>query len=100
MPRRTNSLALAMRMLTREWHAGELRILIAALLVAVGSVSAVGFFTDRVEQAMAMQAAELLAADSLMHSSEPIGEAKVDKGPLIWLDHRENLELSKCSSGR
>ena len=69
--------ALSMRMLAREWHAGELRILIAAVLIAVASITAVGFFTDRVEQAMGKQAAELLAADVLMHSSEPINEDKV-----------------------
>ena len=68
-------LPLALRTLKREWHAGELGILAVALVVAVGSITAVGFFTDRVEQAMEFQATELLAADTLMHSSEPLDEA-------------------------
>ena len=89
----SKDLALAMRMLTREWHAGELRILIAAVLIAVGSVTAVGFFTDRVEQAMGMQAAELLAADVLMHSSEPIGDDKVAHARKLGLASARTLSF-------
>ena len=89
----SKDLALAMRMLTREWHAGELRILIAAVLIAVGSVTAVGFFTDRVEQAMGMQAAELLGADVLMHSSEPIGDDKVAHARKLGLASARTLSF-------
>ena len=98
--RGTSSLALAIRLLAREWHAGELRILIAALLVAVGSVTAVGFFTDRVEQAMTMQAAELLAADTLIALLRADQRDQSRAGPRFWLAHREDPELSKCASGR
>ena len=63
---------LALRGIGREWHAGELKVLIAALVVAVASTTAVGFFTDRVERAMHSQAAELLAADIVLHSPQPI----------------------------
>jgi len=38
----------ALRMLARDWRAGELRVLAAALVVAVASVTSVGFFADRV----------------------------------------------------
>ena len=84
---------LALRMLLREWHAGELRILSAALVVAVGSITAVGFFTDRVEQAMVMQAAELLAADTLMHSSEPISESYLDSARSLGLESARTLSF-------
>jgi hypothetical protein len=40
---------LALRMLARDWRAGELRVLAAALVVAVASVTSVAFFADRVE---------------------------------------------------
>ena len=69
---KSGPLRLSLLGLGREWHSGELRVLIAALVVAVASMTAVGFFTDRVERAMFMQAAELLAADVVMHSSAPL----------------------------
>lgn len=58
-----NSFALSLRMLRREWRAGELRVLAAALVIAVASVTSVGFFTDRVGRALAQQANMLLGAD-------------------------------------
>jgi len=54
---------LAFRLLKREWRAGELRVLLAALVVTVASITAVGLFTDRMERAMETGANELLAAD-------------------------------------
>lgn len=69
---------LALRALRREWRAGELRILFAALIVAVGGMTAVGFFTDRVELAMETHATELLAADLVLHSPDPIEASLVD----------------------
>jgi putative ABC transport system permease protein len=63
---------LAIRMLRREWRAGELKVLAAALIIAVASVSSVGFFTDRMERAMESGATELLGADLLLYSRTPI----------------------------
>src|SRR3990172_7141074 len=65
------ALILSLRMLRRDWRAGELRILTLALIVAVASVTAVGFFTDRIQQALAQQANELLGADLVITSSHP-----------------------------
>lgn len=63
---------LALRLLTREWRAGELHVLAAALLVAVAAVTTVSFFTDRVDRALAYQANELLAADLVLVSDHPV----------------------------
>lgn len=65
-------LRFALRALKRDWRAGELGVLGAALLIAVGSVTAVGFFTDRARQGMAQQANELLAADLAVLSPQPL----------------------------
>ncbi len=46
-----NTLRLALRMLRRDWRAGELTVLIAALVLAAASVGTVGFFADRVKGA-------------------------------------------------
>ncbi len=59
----------ALRMLWRDWRSGELTILCLSLLIAITSMTAVGFFTDRIERGMQQQAAELLGADLVVASS-------------------------------
>lgn len=67
--------ALALRLLLRDWRAGELRVLAAALVVAVAAVTAVGFFTDRIRLALERQATELLGADLVVSSDHPLDVA-------------------------
>src|SRR3954469_5846757 len=66
------SIALAGRMLRRNWAAGELRVLWLALVIAVASVTTVGFFADRVQSALDTQANELLGGDLVMIADHPI----------------------------
>ncbi len=65
-------LKLSARMLKRDWRSGELRVLLVSLVIAVTSVTAVGFFVDRVEQGMKNQAAELIAADLVISSPHDV----------------------------
>lgn len=65
-------IAMAWRALRRDWQAGELRVLAIALVIAVASVAAVGFFTDRIQLAMERQASELLGADLVVASANPL----------------------------
>jgi putative ABC transport system permease protein len=67
-----NTLRLALRLLRRDWRAGELRVLIAALILAVGSVGTVGFFADRVKGALTTQANLLLGADIMVSGDRPL----------------------------
>ncbi len=67
-----NSTVLALRLLRRDWRAGELRLLATALVIAVASVTSVAFFTDRIERAMQRQASEVLAADLRLDSRDPL----------------------------
>jgi len=64
----SHQLRFAARAFKRDVKAGELRVLALALIVAVASVTAVGFFTDRIGRAMERQAADVLAADLLATS--------------------------------
>jgi predicted lysophospholipase L1 biosynthesis ABC-type transport system permease subunit len=59
------------RMLRRDARGGELRLLAAALVVAVAALTAVGFFTDRVRQALERESHQLLGADLLLVSDQP-----------------------------
>ncbi len=67
-----NTVTLSLRALRRDWRSGELRILVAALVIAVASITTVGFFTDRVQQVMRAQGNELLGADLVLASSDPL----------------------------
>lgn len=67
-----SALPFAWRLCRRHWRAGELRILALSLMVAVAAVSAVGFFTDRVQQALARQSNLLLGADLTVVSDHAI----------------------------
>ncbi len=67
-----NNLRLALAMLRRDWRAGEWRVLLIALLLAVGSISTVGLFADRVRQALQQEAHALLGADLRVTSTHPL----------------------------
>ena len=66
----------SLRMLRRDARAGELRLLVAALVVAVAALTAVGFFADRVRKALEQEANQLLGADLLLIADHP-WDAKV-----------------------
>ena len=65
------SLRLALRMLARDWRAGELTVLGIALMLAVAALTSVGFLTDRVEQALKLESHQLLGGDLLLTADHP-----------------------------
>ena len=56
----------------RDWRSGELGLLLAALLVAIGTVTAISLFVDRLHQALLLESANFLAADRYIGGSRPI----------------------------
>jgi putative ABC transport system permease protein len=71
-------LRFALRNLWRDLKSGELSVLLLALIVAVLSLTAVGFFTSRVSQGVRAQAAEVLAADLRLESPAPLPQSYFD----------------------
>jgi putative ABC transport system permease protein len=69
----------AWRMLARDWRAGELGVLAAALVIAVASVTSVGFFADRVSQALERDAHQLLGADLVLAADHPWSARMVER---------------------
>jgi putative ABC transport system permease protein len=67
-----NTVRLALRMLRRDWRAGELSVLIAALVLAAASAGTVGFFADRVKGALSRQANYLLGADLMLSADRAL----------------------------
>lgn len=65
------ALRVALRMLARDWRAGELTVLGIALMLAVAALTSVGFLTDRVEQALRLQSHQLLGGDLLLSADHP-----------------------------
>ncbi len=67
-----NQYMLSFRMLRRDWRAGELNVLVLALIIAISGLTTVGFFADRVGMALARESNQLLGADLLILSSQPL----------------------------
>jgi putative ABC transport system permease protein len=64
----------AWRTLSRDFRSGELRLLFAALLIAVAAVSAVGFFADRVRLALAREAQQMMGGDLILVADHALPE--------------------------
>ncbi len=67
-----NAWRITLRLLRQDWRSGELYLLSAALVLTVAAITAVGFFTDRVEATMARQGSALIAADLALESSSSL----------------------------
>lgn len=79
---------LALRGLGRDWLSGELGVLSVALVVAVAAMTAIGFFTERVGEAMNREAAGVLAADLVVSSRRELDEA--------WLAAAKDFDLASA----
>ncbi len=64
-------LNFSIRLLGRDARAGELRLLAAAIMIAIAALTAVGFFADRVRMALEREAHQLLGADLLLTADQP-----------------------------
>jgi putative ABC transport system permease protein len=65
-------LAQSLRMTARDWRSGEVRLLVAALAVAVAALSSVAFFVDRAQRALERDAAMFIGGDLALDSDRPI----------------------------
>ena len=79
------SFALALRLLRHDWHAGEMRLLLLAVTIAVASLTSVNVFTDRIEQALERQASSLLGGDLVLSSDHPIAQYHTEQARSLGL---------------
>ncbi|MGH8032463.1 MAG: ABC transporter permease [Luteimonas sp.] len=86
-------LPLAWRQLKRDLRAGDIRILLAALVLAVAGVTAVGFVTDRAERALAIEANRLLGGDAVVRGDAPITGAVRAAANIPGLARTETVEF-------
>ncbi|MDC8783623.1 ABC transporter permease [Paucibacter sp. hw1] len=62
---------MAWRQLWRDWRAGELRLLMLAVSLAVAALCAVAFLSDRMDGGLRRDAAQLLGGDAVLVSDQP-----------------------------
>ncbi|URI08197.1 ABC transporter permease [Aquincola tertiaricarbonis] len=68
---------LAWRQTVRDFRAGELRLLVVAVMLAVAALTAVGFFANRLNTGLERDAAQLLGGDAVVASDKPTPDALV-----------------------
>ena len=81
----TSAWGLGWRTLWRDLRAGELRLLIVAVVLAVAALTAVGFFADRLQGGLARDARQLLGGDAVVASDNPTPQAFVDQAKALGL---------------
>lgn len=91
-------LKLSLSMTLRDWRAGELRFLVAALALAVASLSAVQFFTSRMGAALQRDAHQLLAADLRLARDVPLPPSLAAEAARAGLQSAQTVELNSMAS--
>jgi putative ABC transport system permease protein len=76
---------LGWRSLWRDVRAGELRLLVVAVALAVAALTAVGFFADRLNGGLQRDARQLLGGDAVVSSDNPTPQVFIDKAKALGL---------------
>jgi putative ABC transport system permease protein len=79
------SIRLGWRTLWRDLRAGELRLLIIAVALAVAALTAVGFFADRLKGGLQRDARQLLGGDAVLSSDKAPSPAFTEKAKSLGL---------------
>jgi putative ABC transport system permease protein len=80
-----NFFALGWRQLLRDWRAGELRLLLVAVALAVAAMTSVSFFSDRLQAGLQRDASQLLGGDVVVVSDNSTPAAFADKARSLGL---------------
>ena len=91
-------LVLAWRQMTRDFRAGELRLLVIAVMLAVAALTAVAFFADRINGGLARDARQILGGDAIIASDQPAPPAFAAKAAELGL--ASSLSTTFPSMGR
>ncbi|MFN3377550.1 MAG: ABC transporter permease [Burkholderiaceae bacterium] len=76
---------LGWRTLLRDLRAGELRLLIVAVTLAVGALTSVGFFADRLQGGLQRDALQMLGGDAVVASDNPTPASFVEQARQLGL---------------
>lgn len=96
-PGQAHLFPLALRLLWRDWQGGELKLLFLALVMAVTSVTGIALFTDRLERALLMESANMLAADRVLGSRDEPPEAIIQEAEARGLRTARTLSFTSMA---
>ena len=92
------SFELGWRNLWRDFRSGELNLLIISVVLAVAALTAVGFFSDRLQAGLWRDARQLLGGDAVVVSDKPTPANFQQKAQALGL--KTNATLSFPSMAR
>jgi putative ABC transport system permease protein len=86
-------LKLGWRSLSRDLRAGELRLLMVAVTLAVAALTAVGFFADRLKGGLQRDARQMMGGDAVVASDNPIPLAFIAQVKALGLAQAQTLSF-------
>lgn len=86
-------MALAIRLLLRDLRSGELSLLLASLVIAVGTVTTITLFVDRLQQALLLESSSFIAADKVIASSRPVPDSITESAERLGLQSSQTLSF-------
>ena len=89
---------LGWRNLWRDFRSGELNLLVISVVLAVAALTAVGFFSDRLQAGLWRDARQLLGGDAVVVSDKPTAANFQQKAEALGL--KTNATLSFPSMAR
>ena len=87
------SLQLGWRNLGRDLRSGELNLLIVSVVLAVAALTAVGFFSDRLQAGLWRDARQLLGGDAVVVSDKPTADYFQKKALALGLKTNATLNF-------
>ena len=93
-------LRLGWKTLRRDLRAGELRLLIVAVTLAVASLTAVGFFADRLKGGLQRDALKLLGGDAVVRSDGTTPEAFIARARALGLKGASTVTFPTMARAR
>jgi putative ABC transport system permease protein len=90
-------LKLAFNQLSAQWKSGDLRVLLFALVLAVTSITAVNFFTNRIASHLNNQGGMLLGGDAVIISDHAISQQYIAEAKQAGLQAASTLEFASMA---
>ena len=87
--------ALGWRSLWRDVRAGELRLVVLAVTLAVAALTAVGFLADRLQSGLQRDAQQLLGGDAVIASDRPLGPVYAAQAAVLGLQTASTVSLAQ-----